>query len=165
MSLKIFCTFVAYCAVWKTGDEHWLVWQCWSNMWLSEVLRLLGEGCDSAMTVGAVMDYLACWWTLKWGAWGLGYFLLDSILKSIRNWYCKPLQSGVMKMSIDEIPLWVFLFVCFWGFLQSHRVNTMAIGDKLDKKGGICLIHRPRTLFSFNLRPSSCDEVHGTIHA
>lgn len=22
MYVKIFCTFVAYCAVWKTGDEH-----------------------------------------------------------------------------------------------------------------------------------------------
>lgn len=34
-------------------------------------------------------------------------------------------------------------------------MNTMAIGDKLDKKGGLCLIRST----------NSCDEVHGTIHA
>lgn len=43
-------------------------------------------------------------------------------------------------------------------------MNTMALGGKLDKKGGFCLIRGPGMLFSFSLGTNSWDEVHGTIH-
>lgn len=119
ISLKTFCTFVAYCAVWKTGDEHRLVWrECWSNTWLSELLRLLAEWCDSQGW--AWVQWWTTWlvgehWSEEHG--GKETLCLLPILKSCstRNWHRKPFKSGFMKMSIDEFPFFVVvIFFLFW---------------------------------------------------
>lgn len=118
----------------------------------------------SVMSVGAVMDYLACWWTLKWGAMRLGDSSLASHSKVLFN---KELTSQAFKSpALWKCPLMNFpcLFFFLLYFVLSQYVNTMAIGDKLDEKGGFCLIHGLGMLFSFNLHTNSCDEVHGNIH-
>lgn len=169
MSLKIFCTFVAYCAVWKTGDGHWLVW-----------LRVLELYVTIQVATSACKGVWLLWWL--WVQWwttqlvgehwseehgvggGGGSLCLLPIVK---------FQEGTDIASLYSLSLWkcplmnflcVFLFVCLFARFF-HMVNTMAIGDSFDKKGGFFWIHRPGMLFSFNLHTNSCDEVHGTFHA
>ena len=70
----------------------------------------------SVTSVGAVMDYLACWWTLKWGARGGSLeeaLCLLPILKSCstRNWHHKPFQVR----HYENVHWWisfVLLFFC-----------------------------------------------------
>lgn len=136
----------------------------WSNTWLSELLRLLAEWCDSQ------------WWA--WARWWTTWLVVNTEMRRVGlgESACfpvwspfrqevdtfKPFKSGIMKTSITEFPLSVsFLFY----FVTCQYVNTMATGDKRDEEGGFCLIQRPGMLFSFNLGTNSCDEVHGTIHA
>lgn len=148
---------------WKTSTS---LIECWRTTWLSELLRLLAGWCDSlVVSVGAVMDYLACWWTLKkWGSRGEETLCLLPILKSCttRNWHRKPLESGIMKMSIDQFPLWVFFVVVSFCSESVHKYY----GNRRQAWRERWRLFDPQARNTLlTLASNSRDEVHGTIHA
>lgn len=147
-----------FCCILCCMEDWWntstTLIECWSDTWPSELLRLLAEMARlSAMSVGAVMDYLACWWTLKWGAWGgvVGGGGVRRLFACFPFW--SPVQQGIDIASrfkvwhYENVHWWIsFAFFCrrfCFVLLLSQYMNTMAIGDKLDEKGGVCSIHRP----------------------